>query len=251
MKHHGFPDRMPEVASSQGLRSRFLEALPPSDVERLLSHAAHLDLPLNTPLFNRGEMPRFLYLLTGGMASVIYTSEHGNSIELSMIGDEGPVGWLVLLGPIKAMADCTMQVSGAGYRIPYEAFQRVYDTSPAVCTRIMELTQQKIMSAYQIAACNRLHKAGPRFARWLLTARDRAGSNDLPITQEFLGHMLGTRRTTVAEEAGALQRAGAIEYSRGRVRILNPVMLERQACECHRIIKAHYDALYSRPLPQP
>ena len=250
MKPYGSPGRTAEPGPPAERTSRFLEALPRADAERLLRDAVHTELPLNTPLFARGEMPRYFYLLTSGMASVVYTSQQGNSIELSMIGDEGPVGWLFLLGPMAAMADCSIQVPGAGYRIPAELFQREFDTSHAVRARILEMAQQKALSAYQIAACNRLHKAGPRFARWLLTACDRAKTSNLPITQEFMGHMLGTRRTTVAEEAGALQRSGIIEYSRGHVRILDSAQLEKHACECYRIIKSQYETLYSHPCPQ-
>lgn len=230
--------------------SRFLQALPAADAERVLTESTHIPLPLNCMLFRRGEQPRFFYLLTSGMASVIYTSEHGNSIELSMHGDEGPVGWLLLLGPMLPMAECTMQVPGAGYRVPLHVLEELFESSVSVRARILEMGQQKALSAYQLAACNRLHRAGPRFARWLLTASDRAKTTDLPITQEFLGHMLGTRRTTVAEEAGALQRIGAIEYSRGHLRILNRSLLESHACECYGIIRTQFDSLYRLPLPR-
>lgn len=237
-----------ESAATPDLQNRFLQALPSADAERLLAEAVHITLPLNFVLSHRGENPRHAYLLTSGMASVIYTSEHGNSIELSMLGNEGPVGWLYLLGPLRAMAECTMQVPGAGFRLPLAFLQHMFETSHPVRSRVLELAQQKALSAYQLAACNRLHRAGPRFARWLLTASDRAHTTDLPITQEFLGHMLGTRRTTVAEEAGALQRMGAIEYSRGHVRILDREMLEAHSCECYRIIRSQWESLYQAPL---
>ena len=46
--------------------------------------------------------------------------------------------------------------------------------------------------------------------------------------------MLGAQRTTVNEAAQALQAAGAIAYSRGKLTILNRATLERAACECYR-----------------
>lgn len=229
-------------------QTRFLRAIPRADAERLLRDAQFLDLPLGFQLHQRAERPRHTYLLTAGMVSTVYISEQGNSVELSMLGDEGPVGWLLLLGNLLPVAEATMQVAGAGYRVPFAILQHEFNTCPPVRQRVLELAQQKALSAYQIAACNRLHRAGQRFARWLLTAADRSGNETLHVTQEFLATMLGTRRTTVAEEAGALQRAGAIQYSRGHLRILDRPLLEKYACECYQIVRRQYEQLFETPL---
>jgi hypothetical protein len=101
----------------------------------------------------------------------------------------------------------------------------------------------------QLAGCHRLHEAEERLSRWLLMAQDRTQSDVLNFTQEFLGMMLGTRRTTVTIIAGILQRSGLVEYSRGRVRILNRENLEAAACDCYQVTKQLYDGLYSRALP--
>jgi hypothetical protein len=79
--------------------------------------------------------------------------------------------------------------------------------------------------------------------RWLLRTRDLAGSNDLNITQEFLGQMLGVQRSSISIVAGTLQKAGLIIYRRGHVRILDPEGLEEGACECYETVKAHYERM--------
>jgi DNA-binding MarR family transcriptional regulator len=112
--------------------------------------------------------------------------------------------------------------------------------------RILEMTQEQALSMSQIAACNRLHEAEERLARWLLMAQDRTQSEVLPFTQEFLAEMLGSQRTTVTVIAGALQRSGLIEYTRGHVRILNREELESAACDCYKIIRNLQNNLYKR-----
>ena len=99
----------------------------------------------------------------------------------------------------------------------------------------------------QIAGCNRLHEAEERLARWLLMAQDRTQSDVMYFTQEFLGMMLGSRRTTVTLIAGALQKADLIEYSRGKVRIVDRERLEEAACDCYRIAKDLFSNLYDKP----
>lgn len=74
-----------------------------------------------------------------------------------------------------------------------------------------------------------------RLARWLLTARDRVGTDQFPLTQEFLAMMLGAARPTVTIVAGTLQRAGLITYRRGWISIINRQQLEAASCECYRV----------------
>jgi CRP-like cAMP-binding protein len=94
-------------------------------------------------------------------------------------------------------------------------------------------SQELSVQAIQIAACNRLHEVDERLARWLLMSQDRVGEAIFPLTQEFISHMLGTRRASVTVAAGILQKAGLITYSRGQVTIENRAGLESAACECY------------------
>ena len=95
--------------------------------------------------------------------------------------------------------------------------------------------------AQQLAACNAVHDAASRLSRWLLQSADRVGSDRIQLTQEFLAHMLGVRRTTVTLLAQAIQQKGLIKYSRGQIMILDRQGLEACACECYGII--HHDKL--------
>jgi CRP-like cAMP-binding protein len=106
------------------------------------------------------------------------------------------------------------------------------------------MLQEQVSTLSQIAGCHRLHEAEPRLARWLLMAQDRTQSEVLHFTQEFLAEMLGSQRTTVTVIAGDLQRSGLIEYSRGKVRILNRAGLEAAACDCYGVIRELYLNLY-------
>ena len=87
----------------------------------------------------------------------------------------------------------------------------------------------------QSTACNATHRIEQRLARWLLTAHDRVGKDQFPLTQEFVAMMLGAARPTVTIVAGTLQRAGLITYRRGLISILNREQLEEASCECYRV----------------
>lgn len=229
--------------------NRLLEALPPACRQRILDAATFVDLAVGRKLYTRDERPRFLYLLTAGMASVVFTSKNGTGIELATLGNEGLVGWGFLFGPALDATDCSIQVNGAGYRVPLASVQREFDTAPETRQRILNYARHQSATAFQLSACNRLHRAEARFARWLLMVGDRLGNDDLAMTQEFMAMMLGTRRTTLAEVCAALGRAGALTGRRGGVRIADRAVLEHHACECYGILRERFDALYGDPLP--
>ena len=94
------------------------------------------------------------------------------------------------------------------------------------------------MQSAQFACCNQLHEIDKRLARWLLMSQDRIESDLIPVTQEFIAQMLGTRRASVTVAAGLMQQAGLIRSARGSVNILNRQGLVEAACECYQIISS-------------
>jgi Mn-dependent DtxR family transcriptional regulator len=95
----------------------------------------------------------------------------------------------------------------------------------------------------QTAVCNRHHSLDQQLCRWLLLSLDRLQSNELVMTQELIANMLGVRREGVTEAAGHLQKAGLIEYQRGRIKVLDRKRLEKRSCECYGVVKKEYNRL--------
>lgn len=227
--------------------NRLLNALSFESRSRLMAHCTLVALPLRTSLSRPEEMPRFGYFMLSGMTSLVTTMDDGASAEVSVVGCEGLVNSLHLLGPTPSPIDTFIQLAGDALRIPFSELRRAYRDTEEIRDRILEFVQCQAMTTAQIAGCSRLHEAEERLVRWLLMAQDRAGTGDLGITQEFLAMMLGARRTTVTLIAGTLQRAGLIEYHRGRVKILDRERLEAAACDCYQVTKRLHAGLYSKP----
>lgn len=224
-----------------------IEALTPGAQAQLLNAAKQVELPQNFLLAEAGKPTNHVFFLTEGVASFVVSAKDGGSAEIGMIGSEGIAGVSGLLGSPSPVANCLMQINGAGYRVSLADMRRLFETSAEIRTLVLQSAQQQMMALSQIAACNRLHQAEERLARWLLTAADRLGSETVCLTQESLSQMLGTRRTTVALVAGSLQRTGLIRYQRGRVHIVNREGLTDIACECYDITRKLVDDLYSNP----
>jgi CRP-like cAMP-binding protein len=203
-----------------------------------------VDLPVRTLLHEQGEMPVFAYFITSGVASLVVSMAEGGSAEVGLIGSEGVVGAMHILGPTPTPAQCFVQMEATGLRMKLGDLRTMFQTNVEFRGRVLEFIQQQNATLEQIAACNKLHDTEERLARWLLMSRDRADKDTMTMTQEFLADMLGTRRTTVTLVAGSLARRGLIDYRRGKVTIVDRPALELAACDCYRVSKDALESLY-------
>ena len=224
----------------------YLDALSPESSRLLLKHSTRVFLPPSTILFSQEETPAYAYFLTSGIASTITTTPTGDSAEVGIIGHEGVVGSLHLLGPAKVPAQSMVQIEAEAFRIPLVELKRIFDTSEEIRNRLLEFLQNELLTTIQIAGCHRLHGTEERLARWLLMVEDRVKAAELKLTHSFLALMLGARRPTVTLVARALQKRGLLELHRGSFRISDRSGLEAVSCDCYQTARDLYNALYNR-----
>lgn len=186
---------------------------------------------------------KYGYFLEQGLASVVATIENGTTVEIGIIGVDGVVGIPVLLGADFAPGRTFIQIEGAGFRIPATILKEEFERTGNLRTHLQKYIQAFLVQTAQTAVCNRLHNIEERLSRWLLTCRDRMESDELKLTHDFLGQMLGAPRTTVTLAAGLLHRAQFIDYSRGIVTIQNRKGLEETTCECYRTVRHEFERL--------
>jgi hypothetical protein len=121
--------------------------------------------------------------------------------------------------------------------------------SPALRELIVRYNDVLLAQVQQSVACNALHGLEARLCRWLLQTHDCIDGNVIPLTQEFLGQMLGVRRTTVTIAARLLHSAGLIRYRRGLIHIIDRAALEDIACECYAVVKHNADKVFAARPP--
>jgi CRP-like cAMP-binding protein len=154
-----------------------------------------------------------------------------------LIGKEGFSGSPLVAGFRTSHTRTVVQADATAFRVDADVLRAALPKNPKLERQLSRFAQLLAVQVTQIAACNRLHEVNERLARWLLMTQDRVGSRSLPLTQEFLAQMLGTRRASVTVSAGALQRAGLITYTRGNVTILDRRMLEEASCDCYGMLQ--------------
>lgn len=173
------------------------------------------------------------YFINGGLASILNVMSDGKSVEVGLSGKEGFVGLPLIVGFERSPTHTVMQIAGSGFRVKARELVELLKKCPKLEKNLQRYSQEMALQVTQVAACNRLHEVDDRLARWLLMSEDRVESSSFLLTQEFLAHMLGTRRASVTIAPGALQRAGLITYKREEVKIQDRARLEGAACECY------------------
>ena len=216
------------------IRNLLLASLPLRTAQDLLAQLTPVHLAFGQVLYERGQPMRAVYFPVEGLVSLLALVGDRNALEVAMVGREGMVGIPLALGVSRSPMRALVQGGGTGLRMSRTRFDTAMRRSPPLRKVLLEYASALMGQIAQTAACNRFHVVEARLARWLLMTRDRAGSDDLAVTQEFLSSMLGVRRVGISEAASAFQRSKLIEYSRGRIRILDHAGLEAACCTCYR-----------------
>lgn len=223
--------------------NQILAALPADEYERILPHLENFHLVLGDVLSQPDEPMEYVYFPHRGTISLISMMEDGSQVEAGVIGNEGVFGLPVVLGTDSAPFLATVQVADGSSRMGTDAFREELGRDGRLRYLLMRYGQAFFVQVAQTAACNRRHNIDGRLARWLLMCQDRAMSNDLGMTHEFLSIMLGVRRAGVSVAAARLQSEGVIKYKHGHITIVDRKGLELISCECYRVVKKESDRL--------
>ncbi len=217
--------------------NKILLALPVREYLTVRAQLEFVELPAHRILHEPNESLHFVYFPNGGLLSLVVVMESGETVEAGIVGKEGIAGIPSAVGLRRNPLREIVQIAGDGFTIKVDVLQDTLRSSPQLQMMLSRYVVLHCLQVSQTAACNRLHNAEQRLARWLLMTQDRVDAAVLSITHDFLATMLGTDRPTISLAAGVLQKKKQIEYVRGAVKILDREKLERSACECYGIIQ--------------
>jgi CRP-like cAMP-binding protein len=227
-------------------QSHLLNALPGAVYDRLLPDLELVPLQLGLSVYESGKEQEYVYFPSASIVSLLYVMEDGSSAEIAVVGNEGVVGIALFMGGETTPSRAVVQSAGYAYRLKASLLKKEFERGGPLQYLLLRYTQALITQMAQTAVCNRHHSVEQQLCRWLLLSLDRLPSNELTMTQELIANMLGVRREGVTEAAGNLQAAGLIQYSRGKITVLDRPKLEELVCECYAVVKRETDRLLSR-----
>lgn len=231
-------------------RNRLLAMTPSRERERLAPEFELVALDVKHTVYRADEPIEHVYFPVTGVLSLVSQMHDGRGIEVATIGNEGMAGLPVFLQASLTSAHMAFaQVPGKSLRMSAADFSEFISGghNGGLNVAMNRYAQALISMIARAVACNALHSVQQRACRWLLTTHDRVGEDEFLLTQEFLGQMLGVTRASVNEVARDLQDAGAIDYTRGRITVLNRAELEARSCECYAVVRDEVDRLLQLP----
>lgn len=228
-------------------QNRFLSALSAGDYEWITPHLKSVNTKAGDVLAEPDEPFEHVYFMESGVVSVT-NQVSGGIVEVGTVGNEGVAGLSAYLSGEGLPSRTFVQVPGTAKRMSARIFAAGVEERPGLRRLLHRYTQAFLVQVAQTAACNRAHNIDSRCARWLLMTHDRVlGADTFSLTHQFLAYMLGVRRAGVTVAAGALQKAGHIRYTRGKVTVLDRAGLEGAACECYGIARDQMQKLVGVP----
>jgi CRP-like cAMP-binding protein len=225
-----------------------IASLPEKERKRLEPYLEPVELKMAEVLIESDRPIQYVWFPRDAVTSTLQIMKDGDGVEAGLMGLEGMVGLQLWLRVPSTPSETLVQVPGHGLRMKAADFVRQVLNVPEspLNTLIARYVHGFLMLTSQTAACNRMHEMDQRLCRWLRMVYNRVPERkEMPLRHEFLAQMLGVRRATVSTAASILQKAGYIEYSRGRLTILDPDGLAKGACECYKLMESQFDRIFS------
>lgn len=223
--------------------NQLLSCLSESGYQRLNPHLRHIDLEAQQPIYEGGERMHSAYFPVRSIVSIVSIMADGAMTEVGLVGSRGMIGLPIILGDGITPYRIFTQVADGAWQIEADVLQSEFERGGELQKLLLHYAQSRLTFASQNAACNSQHTVDKRLARWLLIVQNQLQTERLPLTQELIATMLGARRAGVTEAASRLQKAGAIQYKRGLINIVDREKLEASACECYQVMEGEYRRL--------
>lgn len=235
---HEHAGRLTQSAAPDPLSgNHLLAALPRAAATCLLPQIEPVTWERGTVLYAPDDGMASLYFPTTALISLVAIMGDGATAAMGLIGNDGVVGFPLILGGTTTPHWAIVQVAGEAFRLAAAALHAEWRRGGAVQRALLRSTQALLTQMAQTAVCNRLHSLTQRLCRWLLFLHDRVPTDAVPITHEGLARMLGAYRESVSAVLRHLHAAGCIGAARGAIAILDRQGLEAMACECYRVVQ--------------
>jgi len=231
--------------------NNLLSSLRGPDLDLLKPHIRALQSPANSVLYDPGQSVQTVYFpCNRTLVSFLVSTEDGGAVEALLVGREGAVGGIVSQGNLPAFAKIAIQTGGDLLSIPVAVLDECKDRSRAIDNLFARYADCLVAQMFQTAACNAAHSIEQRTAKWIGAAIERSGSREVPLTQERLAAMLGVGRSYISRVIGTFKRDGTLSVRRGHLVVKDEERLRSRSCNCHEVVKHHFNTVLKGVYPE-
>ena len=235
-------DRDPLSQASVG--NALLRRMPAADYERLRPHLSRTSVACGDVVAVAGEPVGVVCFLEGGVAGFLDVLRDGRRVAVGVVGRDGFVGWPLLMGNDRWPYDVQLRAAGTtAIRVDAQRVAELVASSPASRDLLLRFAGVFMAQMGRTIVSNLINSVDRRAARWLLLYHDRLDGDEIALTHEELGAMLGVRRASVTDALHVLEGEALIRGHRGRVVIRDRAGLEAWASDAYGYAEAEYERL--------
>lgn len=236
----------PKYNPNAPIENRFLAALPPEELERILPKLEEVELKFGDKIYERCGEIEYVYFPTGSLFSLLAVGPDELTLEMGVVGREGMAGYPLFVGD--SLSDFRVIVLGSGKAMRMTAADFIFESERDETLRHMMLVFLKLrfLQTSLASACHRFHDVEKRLVRWILMTSDRLQNNVIPVTDAFLSHILGMSPKESTDAVDILKQRDLIRFSDDRLEIIDHANLLASACNCYTLIR---NEEYNYPVP--
>ncbi len=227
----------PKYDPNAPIENRFLAALPPDELERILPKLEEVELKFGEKIYERGGTIEYVYFPTGSIFSLLAVGPNELTLEMGIVGREGMVGFPVFMDDSISVFRVIVQGSGKAMRMSAADFAFECERDETLRHMMLRFGQLRMVQTSLASACHRFHDVEKRLVRWILMTSDRLQNSDIPVTNTFLSHILGLSPKEATDAVEILKQRELIRFSNDRFEIIDRPNLRASACKCYTLIR--------------
>lgn len=227
----------PKYDPNAPIENRFLAALPPDDLKRIMLKLEEVELKFGDKIYERSGKIDYVYFPTGSLFSLLAVGPDELTLEMGVVGREGMVGYPVFVGD--SLSDFRVIVLGSGKAMRMSAadFKSECKLDETLRHMLLRFGQLRFLQASLASACHRFHGVEKRLVRWILMTSDRLQNSEIPVTHTFLSYILGLSPKEATDAVEILKKRELVRYGKDRLEIIDRPNLLAAACNCYTLIR--------------
>lgn len=211
-------------------------ALSERDLDALISVARTVKLAARAQLFHKGDQGTQVYVVIRGTLKALTTSEEGDDVVFSILGEGEVFGEIALLGRPQRTATVTAITACELLVIDRRDFLAFLRSHPEAAIELLSVLAERLTRVSELVEDTLFLNLPVRLAKKLVHLTRRHGERvadgvkiDLKLSQEEWGDLVGATRESINKLLRSWTETGLITLEQGYVVIHRPHDLERLA----------------------
>lgn len=225
-----------------------LACLSDEDFAAVAPHLERVPLALDSVIATAGDPIAWVCFPETSVIGFAEVLDDGQRLAVAITGREGMAGWPLLLGNDRWPHEAIVRAeAGTALRIDAGVLRDILTRHDGLRTILLRYVSSLTSQMARTVVSNLIHPIDRRTARWLLLYHDRIDGDEVAMTHEEMGVMLGVRRSSITDALHQLEGIGAIRGHRGRICIRDRSKLEALAGEAYGFAEREYERLVRNP----